>query len=126
MELAPARVRTLHYGLLAGAVVLALLGLLVFTGAPDAAARLTVIVLLVVLLVVEVGLYVRARRAPIPVDEGWHEAVPEEGAAEEQRIVIRCKQCGEVFPVEDDGARPLVATCPHCGKSGTIKVKSHA
>jgi hypothetical protein len=102
--------------------VLLLLGLLVFQGTANGGARLMVLLLLAVLLVVEVVLYAQASRSapPAAAQPGGE---PLQAAPQEQRIVIRCKQCGEVFPVEDTGARPLVAACPHCGKSGTIKVK---
>lgn len=36
-------------------------------------------------------------------------------------IVIRCRSCNEVFTVVDTGERPLVGTCPNCGKQGTVK-----
>ncbi|HET6315336.1 MAG TPA: zinc ribbon domain-containing protein [Chloroflexota bacterium] len=125
MELAPARVRAVHIGSLASAIVLLLLGVLVLTGPSNGSARLLVILLLLVLLGVQLWLFIRERRAPLPADAGWQEEVaPVQG--QEQRIVIRCKQCGEVFPVEDTGERPLATTCPHCGKTGSIKVRSHA
>ncbi|HEV8359651.1 MAG TPA: zinc ribbon domain-containing protein [Candidatus Thermoplasmatota archaeon] len=115
------RIRSLHLASLAAAVVLAIVGLFLLTGASNAGARLVIILVLVVLIGLEVWLYREARRVP-------SYAVAEEPltAPAMQRMTIRCKQCGEVFPVEDTGARPLIAACPHCGKSGTIKVRTDA
>lgn len=124
MELAPQRLRSIHMISIAGAVILAILG--IFLLGANSGARLAVLVLLVILLGVQVWLYLRERREPAAAAATtWTgEDAPAETAP--QRVVIRCKQCGEVFPVEDTGVRPLQTTCPHCGKTGSIKVRSHA
>lgn len=128
MAWAEAQARKLHLGSVAGAAVLLLLGLFVFTGGGDAAVRLLIILALVALLGLQVGVFVQDRRAARALEAGWTPpAEPTPAPAEEPaRMVIRCKQCGEVFPVQDTGERPLVAACPHCGKSGTIRVRTDA
>ena len=124
LALADGQARTVHLGSIAAAVVLLLVALLALGGPDQGGARLAVIVLLLALLGVQVWLVAQAGRSPSAAPaEAW--SGPVEPAQEEPRMVIRCKQCGEVFPVVDTGARPLVAACPHCGKSGTIKVKAH-
>jgi hypothetical protein len=130
MELQDSQARTLHWGTIGLAVVLFLVGALALAGPGDAAARLAILLLLAVLVAVQVWVFVQDRRtlAAREADAGW---VPPEAAVQATpmaaegaaRMVIRCKQCGQVFPVVDTGARPLVASCTHCGKSGTIKVK---
>lgn len=126
LPLEPERARQLHIGALGAAVVLALVALFALGGAGNAGARLLVILVLLALVGLEGWMWWSARKAE---EHGasleqqlWN--TPEATPAE--RITIRCKQCGEVFPVEDTGARPLVAACPHCGKSGTIKVRTDA
>jgi hypothetical protein len=122
--LAEARIRQLHIAALGVAVVLALVGLLALGGAGDTGARLLVMALLVALVALEGWLWWQGRKLSEHYSaEGWQE--PTE-VAKAPRMTIRCKQCGEVFPVEDTGSRPLVAACPHCGKSGTIKVRQDA
>lgn len=130
MELQDTQARTLHWATIGLALVLFLAGALALAGPGDAAARLAVLALLVVLVAVQVWVFVQDRKALAAreADAGW---VPPEAAVQgtppaaegAARMVIRCKQCGQVFPVVDTGARPLVASCTHCGKSGTIKVK---
>lgn len=128
MALRDEQVRTLHFGSIGLAVVLVLIALLALQGAANATPRLAVIVLLVVLLAVQVWLFLEDRKAiGAAQQQGWQEPAqdvaptPPPAAGEQAKMVIRCKQCGEVFPVEDTGIRPLVALCPHCGKGGTIK-----
>lgn len=120
------QLRALHLGSIAAAVVLLLLGVLVLGG--DAGARLLVILLLLGLLGVQLWLGWQDRKAaPAPAEgQPWEEPAAAPAEPQPARMVIKCKQCGEVFPVIDTGARPLVAACPHCGKSGTIKVKTDA
>lgn len=129
MALSDVQVRNVHYSTAALAVALLLLGLLALGGAANATARLAVIALLVLLLAVQVWLFLQDRSSMARVDEAW---TPPEAAQDiatpagdlEQKMVIRCKQCGNVFPVMDTGVRPLVAHCPHCGKEGTIRTKA--
>lgn len=45
----------------------------------------------------------------------------QEPEPEGQELLLRCKHCGEVFPVLDDGSRPLRHTCPNCGTSGILR-----
>lgn len=40
---------------------------------------------------------------------------------EHEEISLECPACGTQFDVEDDGTRPLTATCPGCGSSGKLK-----
>jgi len=130
MELTRQQERGVNLGSIVAAVVLILVALFVLTGSDQAGARYGILLILVVLLVVQVWLVLQARKA---TQQAREEALPVEeapvqedlaGLEEPAQMVIKCKQCGTVFPVADNGVRPLVAACPNCGKSGTIKVKA--
>ncbi len=42
-------------------------------------------------------------------------------AVEEPKMVrVKCPSCKRVFKVKDDGERPLLMTCSHCGAKGSI------
>lgn len=119
MAVAPERARRVHLAVLAAAVALLLAGLALVATPGQAAARLLVLLGFVALLGLEVWLRTAPRGAPraagaAPAAEAWAPAAAEQ-------VTIRCKQCGEVFAVDDTGARPLVAACPYCGKSGTVR-----
>lgn len=131
-ELRDEQVRTLHVATMGLAILLVLVALLLLGGPSDGGARLLVILVLLALLGVQVWLFLQDRKALQAAEaQGWQPAgqgadvapTPPPPPGEAAKMVIRCKQCGQVFPVHDTGARPLVAVCPHCGKSGTIKVK---
>jgi hypothetical protein len=121
------RLRQLHWASIVVAVLLVLLALAAFGGSGQGGARFLVLLALLALLAVQVVVWARERRRAAPQGAAWEPgqgAEPQPGLEEPARMVIRCKQCGEVFPVTDTGVRPLVAACPHCGKSGTIKVRA--
>ncbi|MCA1812679.1 MAG: Zn-ribbon domain-containing protein [Halobacteriales archaeon] len=131
MELTAPQVRGVNIGSIVVAALAILLALFVMTGSDQAGTRLLLLVVLAVLLVAQVWLLLQARRATQQAQEGEPAAASAEvGPAAEPsleepaKIIIKCKQCATVFPVTDDGSRPLVAACPSCGKSGTIKVKA--
>jgi hypothetical protein len=126
MPLTAQQVRSVNLGSIVLAALLILLALFVLNGSDQAGTRIAVLVVLAVLLVVQVWLLAEARKAshgPAPA-AAEAEPVPAQSLEEPAQMVIKCKQCGTVFPVVDTGARPLVAACPSCGKSGTIKVKA--
>lgn len=131
MALSDVQVRNLHYGTAGLAVLLLLLGLAVLTGGANATARLVLLAVLVVLLAVQVWLFLQDRKSIAEAGQAWTPPAddvaptpPADDAA--PKMVIRCKQCANVFPVVDTGVRPLVAHCPHCGKEGTIRTKTQA
>lgn len=132
MALSDLQVRNVHYGAAAGAVVLLLVALLVLTGRANETARWVLVALVAVLLAVEVWLFLQDRKSIAHAEQSW--TPPGEAGADvaptpaaddaTTKMVIRCKQCANIFPVVDTGVRPLVAHCPHCGKEGTIRTKA--
>lgn len=84
---------------------------------------IAVIVLLIALLATELYVLRRTQPAPAPAIERMSEASAHGEPTElrpVRRLTIRCKACGQVFTITDDGTRPLVHACPSCGKSGKL------
>lgn len=116
--MAQGKARAIHAVSIGGAVVLVLLGLSLSAGARNDGTRILILIILAALIGLEAWVWQQDRK--YIQAQTWE---PQDSSFV-PRITIRCKQCGEVFPVEDSGARPLVAACPHCGKSGTIRTRS--
>lgn len=53
--------------------------------------------------------------------EGEAAAAGASAEPDHEEISLECPSCGTQFDVEDDGTRPLTATCPGCGSSGKLK-----
>jgi DNA-directed RNA polymerase subunit RPC12/RpoP len=55
---------------------------------------------------------------PAPTGGGLEPEPPKEEGP--KMIRIKCPSCKKVFKVEDNGERPLMMTCTHCGAKGSI------
>ncbi len=121
LELTPPQRRNAIIGLLAlagFAFLLALVPTLLAWGAAGAYI-LTAVVLLALALV---GLLVILLWSETADLDAWTEAEEDALAEEEaEEFLLRCKHCGEVFSVLDDGTRPLRHSCPRCGTTGVIR-----
>lgn len=46
---------------------------------------------------------------------------PETPPEDVETLSLKCPACDTQFEVDDDGTRPLTATCPGCGRGGKLK-----
>lgn len=49
------------------------------------------------------------------------EPASEQATQEVETLALKCPACETQFEVDDDGTRPLRATCPGCGRGGKLK-----
>jgi PKD repeat protein/DNA-directed RNA polymerase subunit M/transcription elongation factor TFIIS len=62
----------------------------------------------------------------VPIEEKEGEEVVEKAVEEGKEVVrqpVRCPKCKEYSVIEDDGQRPLMIECVHCGAKGYISDK---
>lgn len=108
-------------GILVGAVVVVLLALWGTLGGWDGLTAVLIAAILLLLAGLAAELYVLRRTRPAPAAAAAaRNAAPAPATGMERKLTIRCKACGQVFTIVDDGRRPLVHACPSCGKSGKL------
>lgn len=127
--------RKASLGVLLGAAVIVIAGILIYGLLPEQAGWFLIlaIVLVALLLAFEAAVLVTgiareegkgpawltaADIAPLPKQRGAGGRAIDEELYE--RIDLKCPECGNIFSAPDTGERPLHTTCPHCGAEGHV------